>query len=74
MYDCEAQKFIPIYLVVFGCFMLMQNLSSLCQNITNRRSRKEEIEDQGLSKKGACDSIIGCFLFAWFICGMCKIC
>ncbi|XP_033127106.1 transmembrane protein 272-like [Anneissia japonica] len=64
--DCPAQKFIPIYLIVGGAFTVVKNLIDLCERFTRRR---EEGEETQTSKQGACSHLIGCFLFAWFICG-----
>ncbi|XP_063412961.1 transmembrane protein 272-like [Mytilus trossulus] len=64
--DCPKQKYIPIYLIVFGAFSIVKAVSSLVDNF---RARKNEGEQEESKPKSACDGIIGCFLFAWFIAG-----
>ncbi|CAC5408952.1 unnamed protein product [Mytilus coruscus] len=64
LHDCPKQKYIPIYLIVFGSFSIVKALSSL---VDNCRARKNEGQQDENKPKSACDGIIGCFLFAWFI-------
>ncbi|XP_071950285.1 transmembrane protein 272-like isoform X2 [Antedon mediterranea] len=65
--DCPAQDKIPIYLIVGGAFTIAKNLMDLCSRWSKRRT--EDGEDNQMSKQGACSSLFGCFLFAWFIAG-----
>ena len=65
MDDCPLQKYIPIYLIVAGCFGVLKNVSSIAQRLKNR---KEE-NDQENAKTNPFDGIVSCFLFVWFICG-----
>lgn len=78
--DCPAQRYIPIYLVVGGCFGVLQMLLTFSLRVKNHREEKgaaaaADSERQG---EGSTDSnarpnpgsgIISCFLFAWFITG-----
>ena len=50
-----------------GCFSIVKDLSSLIQKCLNRN--REEEEEGGSKPTNAFDGLIGCFLFAWFICG-----
>lgn len=70
MDDCPAEKFIPIYLVVFGCFSIVKDLSSLIQNIKRRKCDGEQEDISQSNKSNGFDGLLDCFLFAWFIAGM----
>ncbi|RUS81346.1 hypothetical protein EGW08_010878, partial [Elysia chlorotica] len=61
--DCKAERMIPIYLLVAGCFGVARNLFSLVQRC--RKTRDETEEDQ--KKVNPLESIVNCFIFAWFI-------
>lgn len=63
--DCPAERMIPIYLLVAGCFGVARNLFSLVQRC--RKDRDEMEEDQ--KKVNPLESVVNCFLFAWFIAG-----
>ena len=65
--DCPAERYIPIYLIVAGCFSIVKDLSSLIQKCLNRN--EEEEQEVGSNPTNVFDGLIGCFLFAWFICG-----
>jgi len=62
--DCPVQDKIPIYLIVAGAVGVFRNLISLCQ-----RARKSDNDDEEEKKRNPVESLLDCFLFAWFICG-----
>ncbi|WAR00921.1 TM272-like protein [Mya arenaria] len=64
--NCPAERMIPIYLIVGGAFGIVKNLSSLMQRCMNKD--KEDGDEQN-AKTNPFDSILNCFLFAWFIAG-----
>lgn len=66
LHDCPKQKYIPIYLIVFGAFSIVKALSSL---VDNCRARNNDGEQEENKPKGSCDVIIGCFLSVWFMPG-----
>lgn len=63
--DCPRQRFIPIYLIVFGVFALIKALSTLVQRIASHYKHEDDVpcEDYPI------DGILGCFLMVWFIAG-----
>ena len=67
LHDCPAQRLIPIYLIVAGAFSLVKDLSSLLQKCKAKRTEEEQ---EGGAPTNFFDGLVGCFLFAWFICGM----
>ncbi|XP_076118255.1 transmembrane protein 272-like isoform X2 [Mytilus galloprovincialis] len=66
LHDCPAQRLIPIYLIVAGAFSLVKDLSSLLQKCKAKRTEEEQ---EGGAPTNFFDGLVGCFLFAWFICG-----
>lgn len=60
--ECPIETKIPIYLIVGGSVGIFRNLLSLCQ-----RARKENEGEE--KKKNPVESILDCFMLAWFICG-----
>lgn len=64
--DCPVEKNIPIYLIVGGSFGIFRNLISLCRRGKSDNSSSSE---EGRSKPNFLESIIDCFLLAWFIAG-----
>ncbi|VDH95339.1 Hypothetical predicted protein [Mytilus galloprovincialis] len=66
LHDCPAQRYIPIYLIVAGVFSLVKDLSSLLQKCKAKRTEEEQ---EGGAPTNFFDGLVGCFLFAWFICG-----
>lgn len=64
--DCQIQRYIPIYLIVFGSVGVVRSVSSFVQNIRNRRNNADREEN---TKTNPFDGLLGCFLFVWFICG-----
>lgn len=76
MDDCEGQRNIPIWLIVFGVFSLVSTLINVTKRIFKMCRRKmsgdtEEDEDTDYGKKtGSClESLISLFLFVWIIIG-----
>ena len=67
--DCPAEKYIPIYLMVGGAFGIVKNLINLGQRVKNRKEERDEEN----AKTNPVDSLLNCFLFAWFIAGMLTI-
>lgn len=74
MHDCPAEPYIPIYLVVGGIFGVIKNLL----NCRLRCKRHDDTEGESL-RPSSLDTVMNCFLFAWFIAGkitprvtMCK--
>lgn len=63
--DCRIERMIPIYLIVAGCFGTVKNLYSLIQRC--RKTEQEREESQ--TKVNPLESLVNCFLFAWFIAG-----
>lgn len=61
--DCPAERMIPIYLIVAGCFGLVSNLISLIKSLMKKSEEDKEKSQLGL------EQIINVFLFAWFIAG-----
>uniref|UniRef100_UPI0037E7121C transmembrane protein 272-like n=1 Tax=Semicossyphus pulcher TaxID=241346 RepID=UPI0037E7121C len=57
LYDCPAQHYIPIYLLVMGVVTLMQHMLLFCPYTARFASSKAWI------------SLIVLFLFCWFITG-----
>ena len=64
--DCPREHYIPIYLIVAGAFGVVRNISSMIQRCKNQ----QEGNEQENAKSHPVDSIISCFLLAWFIAGM----
>ncbi len=63
--DCPKEKYIPIYLIVGGTFGVLKNLGNVCQRLRNRK----EQQDEENAKTNPFDSLLNCFLAAWFIAG-----
>ncbi|XP_065834588.1 transmembrane protein 272-like [Oscarella lobularis] len=68
LHDCPCQRYIPIYLIVLGSFGIVRTGSSLLQKCFKKEEDDEENYEQK-KKPNSFDSLIGLFLFAWFICG-----
>jgi len=62
---CTLNEYIPIWLIVTGCFGLMKNISSLIHQITNMKNNEKDKNAETTSL----DCLTGIFLFAWFIAG-----
>lgn len=63
--DCPAEKFIPKWLLIMGCFGLLKNLLSLGQQVFNKARDNNEKH----ASKNPIECILDLFLFAWFIAG-----
>ena len=70
VHDCRAERFIPIYLIVMGCFGVIKNLSGLGQRAKASADGEENEEGGGNKKRSVFDHLISTFMFAWFIAGM----
>jgi len=66
LYDCPYERYIPIYLIVGGCFGFVKNISSIVQRIRNKRENR----DDDNAKTNPFDGVLNCFLLAWFISGL----
>jgi len=67
--DCPVQRFIPIYLLVGGAFSVYANISGLIQTLCHSRASDE---GKRVALTIFCkinESLVGCFLLAWFIAG-----
>lgn len=66
---CPIERYIPIYMVVGGCFALARNSITLIRRIASRKEEQPE-ENSPMSKTMPIDTVISCFMFAWFVAGM----
>ena len=62
---CPVQPKIPIYHIVFGCFLILEIF--MCIFAAIRKSRGDQ--EGNTTKFISCGSIVSCFMMAWFICG-----
>ncbi|KAK6173820.1 hypothetical protein SNE40_017211 [Patella caerulea] len=67
--DCPAERYIPIYLIVAGCFGLLRNLISFVPRFCKDDKEGGEEEGEKKKKSGGYLHLIDCFLLAWFIAG-----
>lgn len=73
--SCQGQHFIPIWLLVFGCFNLLTVLINIAKRIVSHAQRRNRAKDDDPdtdygTQAGSClESLIGFFLFIWFIVG-----
>lgn len=73
--DCPRQKYIPIYLIVAGCFGALKSLINIfekvCQWTRKNRGDDDGDDDDTTERKrpNPLDSLVSCFLLAWFIAG-----
>jgi len=65
LHDCPYERYIPIYLIVGGCFGIVKNLSNIVQRVNNKRENR----DDDNARTNPFDGTLNCFLFAWFIAG-----
>lgn len=65
LHDCPIERFIPIYLIVGGCFGVVQSVMTTSLRIKNQRQKKDEENARPHPASG----IVSCFLLAWFIAG-----
>lgn len=66
LHDCPAERYIPIYLVVAGSFGVLRNSITIVRRCCQK---KDEEEEENRRKVNPVESIIDCFMFAWFIAG-----
>ena len=75
MGNCEGQRFIPIWLIVFGSVSLLHTIvSSLkyCAKIGAKKTEEDgENRNKNLASRGGsgCESLLSVFLFIWTIVG-----
>jgi hypothetical protein len=69
LYECPRQRFIPLYLLVGGCFATVKLTSSMAQRL---RNAMKNMEDEENAKSNSFDGAISLFLFIWFIIGGCN--
>lgn len=68
--QCDRQHYIPIYLLVGGCFGVVKGIINLAEQLRNKKkgtSLDEKVKET--RRPNPLDGIISCFLFAWFIAG-----
>lgn len=74
--DCPREKYIPIYLIVAGCFGAVKALFTsgqrICQQVRKGRGNDDDDDDDDNQRPNPVDSLISCFLLAWFIAGECM--
>jgi len=70
VHDCPRERFIPIYLIVGGCAVI---LASLIKGIRQHAFKKDEAEEDKITKEDAkrscLESLLMLFCLAWFIAG-----
>ncbi|KAL5012214.1 hypothetical protein ScPMuIL_010765 [Solemya velum] len=64
--DCPIERYIPIYLIVAGCFGILKGLANLGQRY---RNKEEEDGEEKNAKPNPPDMLLTLFLVAWFIAG-----
>ena len=76
IHRCPGQNKIPIWLIVFGVFSLLQTIINCMRRCidTCRRANTPEDEDNTKSSianrsGGFCEGLVSLFLFAWLIVG-----
>jgi len=71
LHQCPRERFIPIYLVVFGCFGIVKALANIVQMCCNKKKgiQSDDPNQAANQKPNPVDSILNCFLMAWFIAG-----
>ena len=70
LYDCPCEPYIPIYLIVSGCFAILSALSDIFQRCIFKQEHTQ-VQPDGRIRVNPIDCIVNTFLFAWFIAGMC---
>ncbi|XP_003389967.1 PREDICTED: uncharacterized protein LOC100634411 isoform X3 [Amphimedon queenslandica] len=70
LHDCTLQGRIPVFLIVFGCFSLLQTCCGVGKMFCCR-GNDDENDNQNRRKKGGnfCEGLITTFLFIWVIVG-----
>ncbi|XP_048778349.2 transmembrane protein 272-like [Ostrea edulis] len=73
MYDCRAERMIPIFLVVHGVFLcidIFYGLRKKCLKEGKEKDKKTKKEKSKAKKADDClQTLLNFFLFIWFICG-----
>lgn len=72
IHGCPGQRLIPIWLIVFGCFSLLQTLLNTCRTVVSCCNNNDDAGNGGDKASrggGCCECIIIMFLFAWLIAG-----
>jgi len=67
LHDCPRQHYIPIYLIVAGCFSAANIVSKVIRGAFFKQSEEEEKKVD--VKRNLFEAIVGIFLFCWFIAG-----
>ncbi|XP_006824883.1 transmembrane protein 272-like [Saccoglossus kowalevskii] len=67
LHDCTIEPYIPIYLIVGGCFGVLKNLVSLGQRA--KRHQDDDGDQEDNVRSDPFNSLLNCFLLAWFIAG-----
>ena len=73
--DCPAQRYIPIYLIVGGCFGVVKNASRIIQRVVSYKygSGKEDNVEANEEAQETCtnpiDDLLTIFLIVWFLAG-----
>lgn len=66
--DCPAERYIPIYLIVGGCFAYFRMVLSIGLKVKQRCCGRESDEDRE-EEVNQCHTLLDCFQLAWFIAG-----
>lgn len=66
-YDCPAENYIPIYLIVGGACGLLKQFLSL--RVRSQQSQEADLEVPDSSLTASVQSLINSFLICWFITG-----
>lgn len=68
MGDCPAERYIPIYLIVAGCFSTARNLSAIGRRC-KAKMEGQDAEEENNRKINFLETVVDCFMIAWFIAG-----
>jgi len=68
LHDCPVERLIPIYLLVGGSVALFANMAGFVQSICYHKDPDSEWRCLGYCCS-VLQSLISCFMFAWFIAG-----
>ena len=67
--DCDIERLIPIFLIVFGCVSLLQTTIHLIKMCVCRKKENQEGPDKKAQGGNCCESLVTIFLFVWIIVG-----
>ena len=67
--DCNLERMIPIFLIVFGFFSLCQNCIHLGSMCAFRKKEDDTERKHGRSGASCCSTLISLFLFIWILVG-----